>query len=745
MSLHVSITSQDGIPDLRIDGKLHSRMVGREFGREDMETACLRHLGKTQGLRLYMIKSPLKNSTGWDGRTGYDYRPHEEMLERYLAAAPADMLFIIHVGMINHVPYAWLEDHEDELVTFDGGLRWAWPSFGSDIWLHDFTDACARFVSHFERSRFADRIAGYVPVHLSHEWGGSPLTCEGQYGDVSPAMRRHFQGWLRQHYGNVSALRAAWNDPTVDFATATVPSRQVHEDWQNGPRIQERSARFGTRVLDYRRCCHANEERITLETCRVMKAACGPGKLIGVMANCSRHAPRVMASPDIDFFHKPQSYHNRNFGVGNFLPQHVLGSVHAHGKMMLQQSDLNTHLLPHIVNRNLDPSTTERNTNSEWETLETMTRDVACVLQHQCGFYWVDGGPGQFWNWERAGFNVPHYHKLWFDTPAIREHIGRLQGLIDENQRRRPRPAAEVAFITSERSSALFMNDHKTAGGQDAFGSVMQKVLRSWVLPDTAVPFDEYVLEDWDSIPRSYKVYIFADALSVDPGLRDSIRRKLAAEGATAIWQYAPGYICDNRIDLAAMHQLTGLRFQVSHERDFLQIELGDPAHPLFNGVAVRSYGSDLDYRIFARECNWFQWPKDPEGYQFAPRFSVQDPGAEVLGRFRGTGEAGLVVKDGGCFRSVYTGAPCIPAGLLRNLFRSAGVHLYADQGQLVYANQQMVAVRFRHDGDHTIALPRRATVVDALSGETVGSNTDHVTVRARYGACRIFWLEPAP
>ena len=740
MSKNVRIESINGVPDLLIDGELHSRMVGREFGRMDLETECLRHLKETRGIRLYMVKSPLKNTTGWDGRDGYDYRPFEMMIDKYLEVNP-DLLLILHVGILTRAPWKWMEDHEDQLMAFGKDLRWAWPSFGSDIWFEDFTRACARFVEHFETGPYADKIAGYVPVHMSHEWGGhNAVCCEGRWGDVSPAMRETFRSWLRSAYRqDVGALRAAWNDPDVDFDTAEVPSQAAHEDWQNGPRIVVKSECFGTRVPDCRLCCTERAEDLVVRVCTAMKDACGGSKLIGVMADIVKYSARVSACPAIDFFHKPQAYHNRNFGTGNFQPQHSLGSVHAHGKMMIQQSDLNTHQLPDLINKNIDPPTHERNTRNEWQTLQTMTRDVAACLQHQCGFYWVDGGPGQFWNWEREGFGIAHYHKLWFDSPSMHRHIGRLQKLIDEVQRRRPAPCADVALIRGIRGSSFYISDPEAQ--KSAFASVMNHVLRHWTLPDTGTPFDEYILEDWELIPRAYKVYLFPDAVAVCPGLREKIRAKLAREGATAVWQYAPGYISDGVMDLAHMEALTGMRHQVSYERDFLQVELAG-SHSLLENVDVRSYGSDLDYRVYARECNWFQWPNQPEDYRFDPRFSVNDPDAETLGRFRNSGEVGLAVKETSGFRSVYTGAPCIPAGLLRKMFREAGVHLYADQGNLVYANDGMVAVRFRRDGVHRIRLPRAATAVDALDSEVVAEHADCFEVKARYGECRVFWLE---
>ena len=46
-------------------------------------------------------------------------------------------------------------------------------------------------------------------------------------GDYSAPMVTHFRQWLRDTYGDVEALRDAWQDGEAHFDTAAVPSGEA--------------------------------------------------------------------------------------------------------------------------------------------------------------------------------------------------------------------------------------------------------------------------------------------------------------------------------------------------------------------------------------------------------------------------------------------------------------------------------------------------------------------------------------
>ena len=105
------------------------------------------------------------------------------------------------------------------------------------------------------------------------------------------------------------------------------------------------------------------------------------------------------------------------------------------------------------------------------------------------------------------------------------------------------------------------------------------------------------------------------------------------------------------------------------------------------------------------------------------PLFFCDDPQADVLGHQTGMrdlthyeidGGPGLAVRDFGTWRSVWCGVPGLPAPLLRGIARWAGVHVYSDQDDVVYATRSLLAVHARHAGRRIVRLPARCDVTDA-------------------------------
>ncbi|HPA18825.1 MAG TPA: hypothetical protein PLU30_13830 [Verrucomicrobiae bacterium] len=79
-------------------------------------------------------------------------------------------------------------------------------------------------------------------------------------------------------------------------------------------------------------------------------------------------------------------------------------------------------------------------------------------------------------------------------------------------------------------------------------------------------------------------------------------------------------------------------------------------------------------------------------------------------------------------WRSVLSPEPNLSAETLRHLASEAGVHIYCDAGEPLYANGRFVALHSLSGGRRTIKLPERCGQVRELfSGRIVGENTDTI------------------
>jgi len=82
-------------------------------------------------------------------------------------------------------------------------------------------------------------------------------------------MRRHFRFWLRRHYDNdLSAFRAAWNNPHLSFDAAEVPSA---EEQLQSKLYTFRDPARERNVIDYYRCLADLSSDLLIDFCRAVK------------------------------------------------------------------------------------------------------------------------------------------------------------------------------------------------------------------------------------------------------------------------------------------------------------------------------------------------------------------------------------------------------------------------------------------------------------------------------------------
>ncbi|MBI4026928.1 MAG: hypothetical protein HY360_18225 [Verrucomicrobia bacterium] len=237
-------------------------------------------------------------------------------------------------------------------------------------------------------------------------------------------------------------------------------------------------------------------------------------------------------------------------------------------------------------------------------------------------------------------------------------------------------------------------------------------------------PHDRLLVDDLNQA-RDYRFYIVQDALCLTGAQRGLIRAKLCARGHTVLWFYAPGLIDEERLSVEAMSDLIGLRLR--HRETYglhLRLRLTNRTHPYHAGVQP---GTEL---------------VTLEGLD--PLFLVDAPDATTLGcggDVHDTSPA-FAVKRLADWTSVYCSVPALPPLVIRNIAREAGVHIYSDMNDFVAANNWLLTVCASCDGPRTIHLPRKATVIDAMTDAVVARATDHFEATMKYGETGIWKME---
>ena len=265
---------------------------------------------------------------------------------------------------------------------------------------------------------------------------------------------------------------------------------------------------------------------------------------------------------------------------------------------------------------------------------------------------------------------------------------------------------ADVAVIIDDISAAY------TSCGPELMKSLLcdQRVSLSLM----GAPVDVWTLDDlMGGRAAGYKEYLFLDCFYLDGQWRKQLVDLLGQQPCTAVWVYAPGAI-DQAIGGRTMKDLTGLTLVQRAEKGLLQVKAGDGY----------TYGSPLS---------------------LSPRFVCVDDKADLRGFLAGTTLGGLAVGVNGTTKSVWSAAPHLPAGLLRGIASDADVHLYCDDGDGVYLNRSLIAIRAAADGEHVVRLPRLAQVYDLASGKAVGSKASEFRVRLRAGQIGLYYYGDAP
>jgi hypothetical protein len=394
-----------------------------------------------------------------------------------------------------------------------------------------------------------------------------------------------------------------------------------------------------------------------------------------------------------------------------------------HGKLYFNEVDSETHL----QQRQWRWGDSLRNPRNFEETEGLLLRDYAYALTENIGMWYMEllGGT--------------------YGSPEIHALLSRVRQVDERHLGADKRSNADIAVVLDEDSLRYF-------GDGEVFLTALLGAQKQWELNYIGAPYDTYTLADLeDQALRDYKLYIFLDTFRVSAAQRAAVQQRLKRNHATAVWVYAPGYI-DGKLSTDNMQALTGIRVAEEASAGELHVTLTPAGHPytasLPRGLA---YGSDVnvaaikryfDHRLYLKDPADVTLQRDLPGFSIQPRFYGDDPNATVLGTLAGMNRPGLLVKEQDGWTSVYSSAPILPAGLLRNIARAAGCHVYTDAGDVVYANRSFLAIYAPGGGKRSVRLPRPARVVDLMNNGVVAAGVTEFPLEMRANTTRLLALQ---
>ncbi|MCL5270074.1 MAG: beta-galactosidase [bacterium] len=657
----------------------------------------------------------------WKAPGEYDYSQIEERAKLVLEANPnAWILLRVYVS----APPWWMEQHPDEVCTFEGGVtemiddrakaaNKRVPSMASELWREATRDNLLRLIDYVESRPWGARVIGYhLNSGITEEW--MYWGCQSrQLADYSKAGVAGFRAWLKARYGDDAALRAAWGDPAVTLASAAVPTPEERRRPQPFLLLDPVAQR---NVIDYNYFLSDMVADTVIDFARTVKERTRNTKIVGLFygyvielawdrfsISQSGHLAidRIAASPYIDFLHSPASYTDRRPGEGYSFYMSLADTFRYHGKIAMNENDYRTFLTRF-------PTGTFGRTDTLAANLAQQWREAGMVLAHGAGLWWFDMGGG------------------WYSDPglldAMKHTLAQGRRAVDLQYA----PTAQVAVVVDPRTPHYLRYE-------DTYHPIAhQKAKREWVR--MGAPIELLSLADYAAgVGGPYKMVIFTNLLRTTADERDALRARLGRERALALWQYAPGYLGDKGYDLAGIRALTGFDVKLlpsdAASTQTVRMQFMNKTRNLPASVADMTMPLPL-----------------------APLFEVaREPGGQkILGRYAEASVPGdhiaMVMKSQNGWTSVYSALPVLSAELLRALAGEAGVHLYTPVPETFYASRNWVCINAMKGGRHTISLPGRSKVETVYpSGLVDAASTSTIEFPLAAGETALFLITPEP
>jgi hypothetical protein len=645
-----------------------------------------------------------------------------DTLRRYAGIVP-QAKFLLRVGTEPRgEESAWIKQHPQECEVLESRAKgiYATPSYASQVWIRDASRFLRALIGYIYAKGLDRCILGYLICGGdSAEWVKvGPM--EDWAGDYAPPMQEAFRQWLRERYGDVQTLREAWGDPDVDFEMDLVPSPEEQGD---ADLFLFKDPRRRRRAIDHFLCLSHIVASDIDTLCGVAKQACRREHLAGVFygylqemvwnngffgqrlpdadvahsaAARSGHAglKEVLASPNVDFLSSPYSYGFRGVGgEGGFMS--LQASVRRAGKLWISEEDMRSHLNP--------PDSYYGQTYTVRETCEVLKRQFVNVILHSEGAWWCDWGKSaepEVMEVFRRSLEVGRHHLTLPDRSS----------------------AAEVAIVIDAESSFYrsTLNNFDIPNWRN----------RAWGIARMGAPVDFLLLSDLlEGRAKEYKLYFFMNAFHATAAERETIKTVVRRDGKVALWLYAPGFV-EEDLSVEHCYDLTGIRLRVTNRQWGANVYISNFDHPITRNLPTSTFwGTDM---------------------RLGPLFTVQDPDVITLGTVvinQGRCEPGFVLREapGREWASLYSAAPNLPPGVLREVARYAQVHIFSESEDVLYADHNYVALHTVRGEVKTIHLPRRAGVWEVYSNRQVGHDCTTFQDAMEAGTTHLYYYGPAP
>lgn len=706
---HTRVGLHHGRPHFFIDGTPFSQPVFETY----VPTTKYFQQFAEAGTKVFGFSVNLGSGFGpevWRGPNNFDFAQFDEIIRRILDVQPAALLLPrIYVT----TPSWWVDSHPDECQRFFDGTtqypegvghgrdRKAFPSLGSVRWREATAATLEQLIRHTLTSDYRDHLFGYVISGLmSEEWYHWSIHT-GQLSDYSIHATEAFRQWLRTKYGSSQALQESWNQKGLSFDAVNVPSPDAR---LRGRDRTFRDPRSEMPVIDWY-LFYNDLIPDTMESfLRAAKHASGGTKVVGAFycymfefggdPEYGHNAlSRLLQSPSLDFVAVTASYFDRNLGTGADYARSPITSVAHHGKLWYHDNDTVSFRYDEINKSRTDREVVERYRQELGVT--ATPQESIWQYQRSAGFVLGQGIYQSFFD----------LHGGYFDDPQLMKEIERLNRVLELSANHDTSSIAEILIVSDETSCSY-------ATFESAF---LQQSLQPAQVQFTKIgaPHDSILVDDLAIVNLDrYKFVIFMNCFHLSAKQRQQIERDVLRKGRTILWCYASGLFQGSYESIDASRSLTRFHLVYHPERGRVQahLELNDEGRALLDSSNPRH---------LAMKASPIGHP-----HVWLHLLAVEDDSAIPLGQLAGQMDVAFAMKPLEDWTSIYTLNPVLPAAILAGLARRAGVHLFSDRNDTLYASRQYLTINADGNGIRNVRFPRPVTLIDPFTDELLVRHT---------------------
>ena len=710
------VKSVNGLTRLLVDGKITAPVFfipwAGKAGRESVNSREMQQSGVDMQFVIIQFGANPKRPGFWT-ENGFDVAGAVAKVRHAMRCAP-DAKFLLtltinpYAGFYQKYPSEVWKMADGSTVyghgthipnpqpsKIDPSRYWPWISIHSEIWRNEVKKHLAALVAALQAEQLDKRIIG---VHFTgfhdNQFGTRQL-------DYSIPAAAGFRKFLRQKYGTIENLQAAWQNHAPKSFEEVMPgqfgkklflspAKEPHLiDWfyfqkTGAMALQEDlggfiKACFGKKIIVIRYCMGA----------------------FGATLNCAYDVGYFLNCKNVDALIVQPSYSRRTPGLSIGLRAPV-ASFHHHGKLFVNDFDLRTYAA------------------LSGKESELRVLGLSCALNDTMWNSIIHKMAGQMIA-NNMAYRYLDMANGWFSPPEIMKSIREVTRFHQQNVSDRvPHSVATAAIVIDEAGMMLrnFPAHYYNYGENFNLGGQLQTLAAS------GVPLDSWLLDDLLKNPQlaeKYRVLIFAGMNRIDKERKEFLKR-LQSGNRTLIYLSGTGQMAGS--------SFTG--FKIVRHKSPADHEVIPAAGETLNMLSILHSETVLAKNIASIPAKNFR----------PVRFSVSEtPAVKVHARYQSDGLPAIVSRQYPAYRSVYIGNPGgLTPEFFHHLVTQAGGFAASKSGLQIDMNDCFMSVHCIIPGRYTINLPRRCKVVNLKDNSAVPVAGN--TFTADFVAGSSYWFE---